>query len=372
MDYGNSSTGLNNELTGFRTDILNMNNISFDGWTGSAKDSYLGSYKTSMSNLEIEFNKIGIFSELLAQVDVYKQRKEEIARLQSQLSSLPNTEEYSAQRSSLAASISQLQSENEQLKAALNAAFASFGGVGTKLSLNNGLFNFGASQNATIQVEFNINELLAKFKNGKLHYLNNGESLYDYYGGREAGREYVRQVLAKIQSTYRGREAAVNSALALIQLCADAGIKIDYEHKGTMGVQPFVPTDEVATGVDCNPMASWIVDKGTPGGFVWRPVGDFKGVGELCQDWTTAKPGDVLVSSGHVATIVANDPANNLFITVEASNGIEIKVRTYGSMKGGGYQVRDMTNVYNGTENTYRPIFDQYIGGDINAFQRPF
>ena len=51
---------------------------------------------------------------------------------------------------------------------------------------------------------------------------------------------------------------------------------------------------------------------------------------------------------------------------------ITIKTRTYSAMKGGGYQVRDMTNVYNGTEDTYRPIFDQYIGGDIKAFNRPF
>ena len=371
MDYGNSSTTLNNELTGFRTDILNLNGVSFDGWSGSAKDSYYSSFNSNMSNLQIEFEKVGIFSELLAQVEVYKQRKEEIARLQSQLSSLADTEENAAQRASLAATISQLQTENEQLKAALNSAFASFGGVGSKVSISNSLFNFSSSQNATIRLEFDINSLLATFKSGKLHYLNQGESLYDYYGGDEAGREHVRQVLAQIQSTYSGREAAVNSALALIQLCADAGIKIDYEHKGTTGKQPFVPTDQVATGVDCNPMASWIVDKGTPGGFVWRPVGEFKGVGETCTDWTTAQPGDVLVSDGHVATIVANDPANNQFITVESSNGVEIKVRTYNSMKSGGYQVRDMTNVYNGTEDTYRPIFNQHIG-DINTFQRPF
>lgn len=371
MDYGNSSTTLNNELTGFRTDILNLNGISFDGWSGSAKDSYYSSFNSNMSNLQIEFEKVGIFSELLAQVEVYKQRKEEIARLQNQLSSLADTEENAAQRASLAAAISQLQTENEQLKAALNSAFASFGGVGSKVSISNSLFNFSSSQNATIRLEFDINSLLATFKSGKLHYLNQGESLYDYYGGDGAGREHVRQVLAQIQSVYSGREAAVNSALALVQLCADAGIKIDYEHKGTMGTQPFVPTDQVATGVDCNPMASWIVDKGTPGGFVWRPVGEFKGVGETCNDWTTAQPGDILVSDGHVATIVANDPANNLFITVESSNGVEIKVRTYNSMKSGGYQVRDMTNVYNGTEDTYRPIFDQYVG-NIKTFQRPF
>lgn len=371
MDYGNSSSSLNNELNGFRSDILNLNGISFEGWSGSAKDNYYNSYKTNMNNLEIEFEKVSVFSELLAQVDIYKDKKEELARLQSQLSSLPNTEEYSAQRASLASAISQLQTETEQLKAALNAAFASFGGVGTKINISTSLFNFGSSQNATIRLEYDINSLLATFKSGKLHYLTHGQSLYDYYGGDEAGREHVRQVLAQIQSTYTGREAAVNSALAIIQLCADAGIKIDYEHKGTNVYQPYVPTDQLATGLDCNPMASWIVDKGTPGGFVWRPVGEFRGVGEKLEDWTTAQPGDVLSSEGHVAVIVANDPANNQFITVESSNGVEIKVRPYQTMKNSGYQVRDMTNVYNGTEDTYRPAFDKYIG-DITTFDRPF
>ena len=371
MNYGNSSTSLNNELTGFRTDILNLNGVSFNGWSGSAKDSYYSSFNKNMSDLQIEFEKVGIFSELLAQVEVYKKRKEEIESLQSKLSSLPNDEKYAAERASLAAAISQLQAENAELKAALNSAFASFGGVGTKVNISNSLFNFSSSQNATIRLEFDINSLLATFQSGKLHYFNHGESLYDYYGGDEAGREHVRQVLAQIQSTYSGREAAVNSALALIQLCAAAGVKIDYQHACTDVNQPFVPTDRLVEGLDCNPMASWIVDKGTPGGFVWRPVQEFAGVGEKLEDWTTAQPGDVLSSSGHVAVIVANDPANNQFITVESSNGVEIKVRTYNSMKSGGYQVRDMTNVYNGTEDTYRHAFDKYIG-DINTFQRPF
>ncbi len=369
MDYGNSSTKMNGELTNFRSDILNLNNVSFGGWTGSAKDSYFSSFNSSMSDLQIEFEKVGIFSELLAQVEVYKQTKERIEALQSQYNSLPSDDEYDSQRASLAAEINQLTAENEQLKAALNAAFGSFGGVGTKLSLNTSYFNFSTSQSNTIRLEFDINQLLENFKAGKLHYLNQGESLYDYYGGGATGQAYVREVLAKIQATYSGREAAVNSALALIQLCSDAGIKIDYEHKGTTGKQPYVPTDEVATGVDCNPMASWIVDKGTPGGFVWRPVGEFKSVGTTLDDWSSAQPGDVLVSDGHVAVIVANDPANNQFITVESSNGVEIKTRTYNAMRGGGYQVRDMTNVYNGTENTYRSAFDQYIDeGFVRAF----
>lgn len=71
MNYRDSSAKMNSELNSFHIDILNMNCVSFDEWTGSAKDSYLGSYKSNMSDLENEFNKIGVFSELLAQVDVY-------------------------------------------------------------------------------------------------------------------------------------------------------------------------------------------------------------------------------------------------------------------------------------------------------------
>lgn len=370
MDYGSSSTSINNELTGFRTDILNLNNVSFDGWTGSAKDSYQSSLSSNMSNLEIEFEKVSVFSELLNQVEVYKQTKEEIARLQNQYNSLPSDPEYDDDRASLSSKISTLTSENEQLKATLNAAFASFGGVGSRISVGGTSLDGVTSDNGIIEVQFNINEILSKFKSGRLHYLNDGESLYDYYGGRQNGREYVRQVLAKIQSTYSGREAAVNSALALLKLCSDAGIKIDYEHKGTMGTHPYVPTDEVATGVDCNPMACWIVDKGTPGGFVWRPVGEFRGVGQTLQDWTKAQPGDVISSSGHVGVIIQNDPSTGTFVTAESSHGIELKTRTYRELQSNGYQIRDMTNVYNGTENTYRHIFDQYV--DINTYQRDF
>ena len=192
MNYGNSSTSLNNELTSFRTDILNLNGVSFNGWSGSAKDSYYSSFNKNMSDLQIEFEKVGIFSELLAQVEVYKKRKEEIESLQSKLSSLPNDEKYAAERASLAAAISQLQAENAELKAALNSAFASFGGVGTKVNISNSLFNFSSSQNATIRLEFDINSLLATFQSGKLHYFNHDESLYDYYGGDEAGKRAVQ------------------------------------------------------------------------------------------------------------------------------------------------------------------------------------
>lgn len=369
-DYSTKNLNLNNELSFLREDLVHLNSVSFDGWNGSASNNYHNSFKTCRNNLEIEYEKLVLFNELLNKVEIYKNNKEQIIALQKQYEMVPIGAVYDNERSNIASMISKLQAENEQLKIALNTSFQSFGGVGVKYSLNSALFNFSAVQQKTLRINFNINELLDIFKNGNLHYLNQGESLYDYYGGDEVGREYVRQVLANIQSMYSGREAAVNSALALIQMCSDAGIKIDYEHKGTNVYEPYVPTDQVATGVDCNPTASWIIDKGTPGGFVWRPVSEFTRVGQKLDDWSLAKPGDVLASSGHVAVIVQNNPVNQQFITVESSNGVEIRTRTYKAMDKDGYQVRDMTNVYNGTENTYRKSFDEHV--DITKHQRKF
>ena len=369
-DFGTKNLNLNNELSFLYTDLMLLNSFSFDGWSGSASNNYQNSFKTCRDNFEIEYDKLVLFSELLNKVEIYKKNKEQIIALQKQYEMVANGAAYDNERTNIASMISKLQAENEQLKMALNVSFQSFGGVGTKYTLNSDLFNFSAVQTETLRINFNINELLNRFKNDDLHYLNEGESLYDYYGGDEVGREYVRQVLANIQSTYSGREAAVNSALALIQMCSDAGIKIDYEHKGTNVYEPYVPTDQVVTGVDCNPTASWIIDKGTPGGFVWRPVSEFTNIGQKLDDWSLAKPGDVLASPGHVAVIVHNDPVNQQFITVESSNGVEIRTRTYKAMLKDNYQVQDLTNVYNGTENTYRKSFDEHV--DITKHQRRF
>ena len=65
-----------------------------------------------------------------------------------------------------------------------------------------------------------------------------------------------------------------------------------------------------------------------------------------------------------VGVIIENDPSTSTFICAEASGskaGIILQTRTYSSLKKNEYQIRDMTNVYNGTENTNRSEFNKHV-----------
>ena len=231
--------------------------------------------------------------------------------------------------------------------------------------------DFGAMTNGNLNYVIDVHALLDIYKSGKLTKLPDGASLYKY-----VPEEQVLQMLSKIQTQYSGREAAVNSALAMLNIAAEQGFKLDYEHKATNPYVPYVPTAQVASGVDCNPFASWVVDKGTPGGFQWRPVDSFKSVGTSIN-YEDAKPGDVFVvkdeENGHVGVIIQNNPEEQTFICAEASGenvGIILQTRKYSTMKNTGYSVKDMTNVYNGTESTYREIFEKYV--NMETYQREF
>mgnify|MGYP003308511079 FL=1 len=181
----------------------------------------------------------------------------------------------------------------------------------------------------------------------------------------------------EIKKRYSGREAAINSALFILKMAADKGVKIDYHAHGTVGREPYVPTEDVALGVDCNPFASWVIDKGTENGFQWRPVEEFHKVGTTIEyeNWNTAQPGDIFVrtvgSEKHVGVIVENRPESGEFVCAEASGsgaGIILQTRTYASLKNTGNKIKDLTNVYNNTENTDRSIFNGLV--DWNTYQR--
>lgn len=380
MGYSVLATNVRNKLTGLDDSITALNNVSFDGvWKGSAKDSLTSSLEDLITKLNIERSKVDAYAGLLDNLQAYKDNKLMIAALQSQLYSIPATEENAYKRSYLSSLIQENTAANEQLKVSLQNAFSSFGSVGVELNL----VTYTVPTNAEYLVD--VQELKAMYDNrwgdadgisgNPLTKLANGESIYDYYNQVDengnviegSGKAYVEGLITSIQETSSGREAAVNCALTMLKLAADQGVKLDYEHKGTMGIEPYVPTSEVASGVDCNPFASWVVDKGTENGFQWRPVGEFKYVGETLSDWTQAQPGDVFVNDGHVGIIIENDPETGTFTCAEASGtevGIILQTRSYSSMQSKGYQVQDMTNVYNGTENTDRAIFNQYVNWD--------
>lgn len=372
MGYSAIVASIKGKQTAINDAATAIESIKFDSvWSGGAHDKLTSSLKMITDNLKQQEASISEFCTGLALLQNYKDNKQKISALSASLSVLPNTKEHANERSAIQANINELVATNERLRTSIESAMNSVTAIASA-GVSSVTVNYG-----DLNYMYDLAEIYAMYNtSGQLRKLNDGQSLYKLYDQYDeqgnlvvSGKDYVEGLILQIQQRYNGREAAVNSALAMLQLAADKGVKLDYEHKGTRGQEPYVPTEQVASGVDCNPFASWCVDKGTPGGFQWRPVGSFKSVGTTIpyEEWYRAQPGDVFVSDGHVGIIVANYPDRKEIITAEASGstaGIITKTKTYATMRQYGNQIQDMTNVYNGTENTNRSIFNQHVNWD--------
>ena len=384
MGYSAVASQLRTKCTQLSTEVSDAEAISFDSvWSGEAHDGLTSELKDLYSRTEKEISNIEKFASALDSLQKYKDTREKINELKNQLYSIPNTTENARARSNLSSSINTLQVSNNQLKANIIRTLSGFSSVSSEIEV----VTYDATTEDYGQFIVDIDSLVAMYANNyndsnpadPLKMLSGG-SLYDYYNSYDAngnviegsGKAYVEGIILDIRSKYSGRDAAVNSALAILQLAANKGIKLDYEHKGTAGIRPYVRTSDVASGVDCNPFVSWCVDKGVETGFQWRPVGNFRSIGTEIkyEDWPTAKPGDLLSSEGHIIMIVDNNPERGTFTIAHASGtnrGILIEEKPYS--KCGGYSVRDMTAVYSGEENTDRwGSFSKHV--DPNTFER--
>ena len=365
MGYSSIATSIRSKNTEVSESITAISNISFSGnWKGSAYESLTGKVNDLLGKIKNEQENVLKYANGLDKLQKYKDNKKIISNYRTKLASYPTTAKYKNIRSQYINAINEGEKTNASLRKEIVDIMSSFGAVSSE-SIT---LDFSALTNGQINYTIDVHALLEIYKSGKLTKLGDGVSLYKY-----VPEEQVLQMLSNIQSQYSGREAAVNSALLMLNLAAQHNVKLDYEHKGTRGQEPYVPTREVVSGVDCNPFASWVVDKGTENGFQWRPVGSFKEVGTTIppSNWDKAQPGDVFVSDGHVGVIIENDPSTNTFICAEASGskaGIILQTRTYSSLKKNDYQIRDMTNVYNGTENTNRAAFNPYVNWE--TYQR--
>lgn len=365
MGYSSIASSIRTKNSAVTDSINAISNISFSGnWKGSAYESLTSKVNDLLDKLKKEQENVLKYADALDKLQKYKDNKKIISNYKSKLASCPTTAKYKNVRSQYANAISNGEKTNASLRREIVNIMSSFGAVSSESIM----LDLSAMTNGKVNYTIDVHALLEIYKSGKLTKLSDGVSLYKY-----VPEEQVLQMLSNIQTQYSGREAAVNSALLMLSLAAQNNVKLDYEHKGTKGQEPYVPTKEVASGVDCNPFASWVVDKGTKNGFQWRPVGCFKEVGTTIpqSNWNQAQPGDVFVSDGHVGVIIENDPSTNTFICAEASGsnaGIILQTRTYSSLKNNQYQIRDMTNVYNGTENTNRAAFNPYVNWE--TYQR--
>ena len=226
-----------------------------------------------------------------------------------------------------------------------------------------GLFN---SVNYAISDEFLTR--LHYYLSLKLGLIGEDQSLYDV---SNITPEQMKAALAKIKSS-PGRDAVARAVMLIIGTAADSGFKLNYKHKGTNTSDPHVSTYFITNvGVDCNAFVSWVLDKAVPGGLYWRSVEGFNGIGTKITDYSTAKCGDIFVTKNskerHVGVIIANNPAEGYYITAEARGpevGICFVKRTYKSLQESGSQVRDLSNVYNGTEDPNADRYSEFKNAD--------
>lgn len=385
MNYGTIATSVNEKVGKISDGITDIQAIDFESvWSGPAYATVADDFSKIVSKLEEQVGNVHQFVGALEKLQTYSDNKDKISNLNSSLSSIPNTKENASQRSSLSSQISALEKENSTLKSKIESILSSFSAISSDLEvIHFDIDDFDGDVKTLLSDDFylyDLSSLTSAYSGHSLQMLSVGDSLYNYYNQVDAngnviegsGKAYVEGVIQQIQQDYSGREAAVNSALAILQLAADKNLRINYQHKGTTGVDPYVPTASVASGVDCNPFVSWCLDKGTPGGFQWRPVSDFTSIGNTVSDWTQAQPGDVLANGGHVALVVENDTENGKFVIAHAggtAKGICTATLTYNNLINQGYTVRDMTDVYDGSVNTDRwSAFAPYV--DPSTFQR--
>lgn len=381
MNYAQNGS---NQLANLDAIESSIRTTAFDAiWSGAAHTSLTGTLTSLMKKVDVEKSKLNSYFAALNDLEQYRQNKEEINRLSTRLHFIPDTKKNEGERAAIVRQIQELKSKNAELRSKIESVMSSISSIGSEANL--------VSYDVNFNYIADVNELLNRYDYTLtdeeraagltlLNQLHNGKSLADYYNSVDengqviegSGYQYILNVMTAVQNTYSGREAAVNSALAMLKLAADKNVKLDYVHKGTRGEEPYVSTANVLTGVDCNPWTSYCVDKGTANGFQWRSVSEFHGVGENLADWSKAQPGDVFVNSGHVGIIIENDPANKKFVVAEAKGqqvGIVLNVRSYNNLASDGYSIRDMTNVYNGAENTDRnSAFAPYV--DIDNYQR--
>lgn len=343
MEYSQIAITLNDKKMAIETSLNQINQISFESiWSGLAYSKLTTDLKTILEIINIQKTNIETYISGLNMLQSYKNNKEKLTAMQSQLSNIPNTSENSKVIETLVSQINSFINANQILREKINETFQAIAPISQLLD------EIGYKAQTTGTYITDVQGLYELFKNNQLTKIPDSgkNSLYDYYSEEE-----VEQVLNEVQNLYQGRDAAVNSALAIMQLAANVGIKLDYDWGG--GHVEVTQNKHLATGVDCSAFASWAINQGSTETFTTRTTAGLIQVGQKI-DYSQAQKGDILVynngENGHVVVVVENNPEAKTFIVAEAAGqdvGVILKERSYSSLNSGSYQARDLTEYYN-------------------------
>ena len=338
MSYGGIASQIRSYCSTLKSSNDGISDSKFGKWTGKAHDTLTSNLTDAKSTLSSQISALENFANTLDNVQKYVDNKGQISNKKSALSGM-DPEKNASSIATLNSQISALQSENDSLASSIRSSLSGISSTGKKYSIIE-----TKAPTSTGQLSFDVKSLLSKFTSGSLKKMADGDSLYNYYSKSE-----VQSYLNEITSKYKGRDAAVNSALAIINLAAQKGLKLDYDWGGGHGSQ--ASTDNVATGVDCSGFASWAVNQGAANGFTPRATGSLISTGAKVS-YSQCKPGDLLVKhsngSGHVYLVIQNDVENQKFIVAEASGSkVGVKLSEYAYSKiSGTYVARDMSSIY--------------------------
>lgn len=316
-------------------------------WSGPAATTNIDEMKKTINNVNTNSAFIDSFVQALNDLDTYKSKKELIASKTETMTPLrrefENTEKIKKneeklnslanQINTLQTEINTLETEAAALKVKINNALSKVSSISStavvKTSVQTSTVDLGSYADK-------IQTLMAKGKSLPSMY----GSLYKYYS-----KEEVANIMNQVKQQYSGREAAVNSALTIIELAANVGKKLDYKWGGGHVHNAVTTLDHVANGTDCSAFASWAVQQGATTSFPTTTAAYLCNRGQRV-DYAYAQAGDILVCGSHACLIVANDPEGKYFITAEETGGgAVVKKRTYSSVKGQ-YQVRDLSQYY--------------------------
>lgn len=343
MDYSAIASNIDSALSTIESQLNKLTGVSFASvWSGDAYNTQSNNLDTTVSNLKNEMGYLKNFSSALYKLQEYKNNKESIADLRNSYNSLSDTPENANSRSSLSSQIDSLESKNTTLKASIKSLLGSVSGISNEIEL----VSFEPQEDYKAYAE-QISDLYNWNEQGRLSILN--DSLFNY-----VSPETIETELNSIKGQYTGRDAAVNCAVGLMHMAAEAGKKISYNyepdthttHYSTYNPETF-PLSEVINGTDCSSFVSWAVNQGTNNSFTTKSTKDFKTVGNEIK-FSNARPGDIIVSSGsHVGLIVENHPEENYFLVAEEGGkdrGLVVQKRPYSSLNN--FKARDLSYIY--------------------------
>lgn len=346
--YGSIASGIKECGSSIKSDCSSVG-TSFSFGNDDTFESLISKLNSVKNEISNQCSSLNDFAAILVKVDEYIELEKAISTLEnniaswnSQLSGLksddPSVSRLKSKISTANSDKRNKESQKQRIKSEVNSYHVS--SVGKEYEIIE-----AATPEDLSDLSFDIDELLSKFRSGNLVKMGDGDSLYNYYNKSD-----VVNYMNEIKKEYSGRKAAVYSALAMIDLAAKAGGKLDYDwgggHNGS-----YTTLDDVAAGTDCSAFASWAVNQGASSGFATQATGGLISSGSS-EDLASAKPGDLLVrhsgNNGHVYFVVENNTKAGEFIVAEANSssvGVQLSTHAYSELSGI-YNARDMSAVY--------------------------